>query len=236
MRTFPHLIALVLLFACSKGEALYMAPTPVNSPLPPPAANKTFLALGDSYTIGQSVPEAQRFPSQTAAILQQQGWRISSPVYIAQTGWTTTDLQAAIASRNLAPGYDVVTLLIGVNDQYRRMDTAGYARRFEELLQKAISLARDKKSNVFVVSIPDYSATPFVPAPDKARVSMEVDAIQPDQPANNRSVRGELHRHYTREPRRFHEFFLSSQRWPASLGLEYKKWAELLAPKIRAVL
>ena len=236
MRTFPHLIVLVVLFACSKGKALYMAPTPVITPVPTSAANKTFLALGDSYTIGQSVPEAQRFPSQTAAILQQQGWRISSPVYIAQTGWTTADLQAAIASRNLAPGYDVVTLLIGVNDQYRRMDTAGYARRFEELLQKAISLARDKKSNVFVVSIPDYSATPFVPAPDKARVSMEVDAFN----QINRRITEAFGVSYTditpgsRDASTNSSLVASDGLHPS--GLEYKKWAELLAPKIKAVL
>src|SRR5829696_1092 len=124
---------------------------------------KTYLALGDSYTIGQSVSQSERFPPQTNAFLKGDGIKMSEPIYIAQTGWTTANLLSAIAAQNPLPVFDVVTLLIGVNDQYQRMDTGGYTQRFTQLLEKSIQLAKGRKMNVFVLSIPDYSATPFVP-------------------------------------------------------------------------
>ena len=120
-----------------------------------------YLALGDSYTIGEAVPENERFPAQATALLLKEGIDLGTPQYIATTGWTTLNLQKAIADQNPQGRYDAVTLLIGVNDQYQHLPIAGYPQHFTQLLQKAISLAGNRKERVFVLSIPDYSVTPF---------------------------------------------------------------------------
>jgi len=196
---------------------------------------RTFLALGDSYTIGQSVTEGERFPAQTVAILKQQGIRIADPVYIAQTGWTTSSLQQAIISQNPST-FDLVSLLIGVNDQYQRMDTAGYAVRFTQLLEKAIQLAKGKKPNVFVLSIPDYSVTPFVGTADKQRVSMEIDWFNG---INKRITlaNGITYTDITPSTRlAANDLSLVAVDNLHPSGSEYKKWSEMLAPKIKSVL
>lgn len=148
--------------------------TPTN-PLSDTGLN--YLALGDSYTIGESVGENERFPYYLAALLGSVGMPVKTPRYIARTGWSTIALQNAIESNEPLGTYDFVTLLIGVNDQYQRLDTAGYRIRFQQLLNKAVQLANNKPSRVFVLSIPDYSATPFVGTTDKDRVRKEVDAF-----------------------------------------------------------
>ena len=122
---------------------------------------RTYLALGDSYTIGQSVGITERFPAQTNTLLKSTGIKMAEPRYIATTGWRTDDLAAAINSQNPQGPFDVVSLLIGVNDQYQLRDTNGYRERFRQLLLKSISLAGNKRNHVFVLSIPDYSVTPF---------------------------------------------------------------------------
>lgn len=166
-----RLYAFLAVFGCllSCGKAVHSAPpaaspSPAPAPLPPHPGDTTsrrFLALGDSYTIGQSVQPADRFPAQTAAGLQKNGIRALPPEYIATTGWTTYDLQQGIAAAKPAGPYDIVTLLIGVNDQYQHLDTAAYRTRFTRLLQQAVQLAGNNPKHVFVLSIPDYSVTPF---------------------------------------------------------------------------
>lgn len=126
-----------------------------------PAKTKTMLCLGDSYTIGESVEAAERFPEQTVALLNQEEIRFNKPEIIAKTGWTTENLIQAIQKANPKHGYDCVTLLIGVNDQYRGIETAVYRVNFETLLQAAIECAGNKPKKVFVISIPDYGVTPF---------------------------------------------------------------------------
>ena len=196
---------------------------------------KTFLALGVSYTIGESVAMQDRFPAQTVALLRQAGLKVADPVYIARTGWTTTNLQQAILAQNPTPTYDIVTLLIGVNDQYQRMDTGGYAMRFTQLLQKAIELARGNKRQVFVVSIPDYSVTPFVAATEKQRVSTEVDRFN----SINFRITEAFGVSYTnitpssREGASNPALIANDGLHPS--GLEYQKWAQLLTPKIKAL-
>jgi lysophospholipase L1-like esterase len=199
-------------------------------------SQKLYLALGDSYTIGQSVSEAERFPAQTVALLKGLRITVAQPNYIAQTGWTTANLQSAISTQNLTPTYDVVSLLIGVNDQYQHMDTAGYAMRFAALLEKAIQLAAGKRGRVFVLSIPDYSVTPFVSATDKARVSAEVDLFN----AINQRITASFGVDYTNitpssRQAQTNPALISMDNLHPS-GLEYKKWAEMLLPKMKAVL
>ena len=122
---------------------------------------KKFLALGDSYTIGESVTEAERWPVQLAATLRQQGVHVEDPWIIATTGWRTDDLKKAILAAKPANDFDMVSLLIGVNNQYQGKSAAEYAPEFEELLKMAIAFAGGDKAKVFVVSIPDYGYTPF---------------------------------------------------------------------------
>ncbi|HVG42607.1 MAG TPA: SGNH/GDSL hydrolase family protein [Chitinophagaceae bacterium] len=135
----------------------------------------SYLALGDSYTIGQSVNSNERFPYYITSSLRQLGLKITDPDYIATTGWTTQNLLDAIRARGTFGPFDIVTLLIGVNDQYQHLDTAGYRIRFTQLLNRAIELTGNRKDRAFILSIPDYSATPFVPAPNKQKVSEEID-------------------------------------------------------------
>jgi lysophospholipase L1-like esterase len=133
------------------------------------------LCLGDSYTIGEGVPESERWPSQLAAELRKRGLDVAEPQVIARTGWTTANLQDAIAAAELKPPYDLVTLLIGVNDQFQRKAHADYSERLDALVKRAIELAGGKKERVVVVSIPDYSVTPFGQKYDPARTTKELE-------------------------------------------------------------
>ena len=121
----------------------------------------TYLALGDSYTIGHGVDETLRFPVQLVNKLNDSDVKIDSPTIIARTGWTTDELARGIEDANLTKTYDLVTLLIGVNNQYRGRDTAEYRRQFRELLNKAVNFASGIEKRVIVISIPDYGVTPF---------------------------------------------------------------------------
>lgn len=123
--------------------------------------NFTYLALGDSYTIGEAVKQTESFPYQLQSLLKNQNINVANPKIIATTGWTTDELQAAIKKENLTGSYSFVTLLIGVNNQYRGYPISTYKKEFAELLQTAINYAGGNKSRVFVVSIPDWGVTPF---------------------------------------------------------------------------
>jgi lysophospholipase L1-like esterase len=124
-------------------------------------AVKSYLALGDSYTIGEAVSAAESFPYKFKEALVKQGHPVESIQIIAQTGWTTAELQAAINVATLTPPYDLVTLLIGVNNQYRGYSVANYRVEFEQLLKQAIAFAGDDVEQVRVLSIPDWGVTPF---------------------------------------------------------------------------
>ncbi len=135
---------------------------------------KRFLALGDSYTIGESVLEQHRWPVQLVEQLNKKGYQFQSPKIIATTGWRTDDLKRAIIAANLDKNYDLVSLLIGVNNQYQGKSAEAYEPEFEELLQLAISFAGGDKTKVFIVSIPDYGFTSF--GKDKqSKISAELD-------------------------------------------------------------
>jgi len=135
-----------------------------------PAPKARYLALGDSYTIGESVAPAERFPNQLAKKLG-----IGEPQIIAKTGWTTDELDAAIDAANPKGPFDLVTLLIGVNNQYRGRDAKEYRTQFVALLRRALRFAGGDPKKVIVVSIPDWGVTPFAANRDRAKIAREID-------------------------------------------------------------
>ncbi|MDI6049363.1 SGNH/GDSL hydrolase family protein [Flavobacterium sp. XS2P24] len=155
--------SLLFIVSCSTESPIpETTPTPVITAPQTQTKSYNYLAIGDSYTIGQSVCETCRFPAQLSKSL---GNLNSNNTYslkiIAQTGWTTTNLISAINTQNPTSNYDLVTLLIGVNNQYQNKPFSLYEKEFPELVNKAIALAKGDKTNVIVVSIPDYAYTPF---------------------------------------------------------------------------
>ena len=133
-----------------------------------------YLALGDSYTIGESVPEADRWPNQLATLLEAEGTHTEVTI-IARTGWTTGELWEGIQDREVQPPYDLVSLLIGVNNQYRGYSIDEYREQFTFLLSKAIEYAGGKPERVIVLSIPDWGVTPFGAARDREQIAHEID-------------------------------------------------------------
>lgn len=139
----------------------------------------TYLALGDSYTIGEAVPEAGRWPLQMAAALRKRGVGLDDPRIVATTGWTTDELALALDLAEPLGQWDFVSLLIGVNNQYRGRSAVQYGGEFRELLERAIRYAHGRADRVLVLSIPDWGATPFG-ASDKrgaATISAELDVF-----------------------------------------------------------
>lgn len=125
------------------------------------ATTYRYLALGDSYTIGEAVEPEKNFPFQLKDRLAGQNWHCEELKIVAKTGWTTAELQEGIARAKPKGPYDLVTLLIGVNNQYRRYERSLYPPEFKQLLDQAIAFAGGRTERVIVVSIPDYGVTPF---------------------------------------------------------------------------
>jgi lysophospholipase L1-like esterase len=144
---------------------------------------KTFLALGDSYTIGQSVPLSENFPNQTVALLRA-NFQVEDPDIIATTGWTTSDLIYSIRNNPPHHIYSFVTLLIGVNNQYQGKSIEEYKNQFTLLLNTAKKLADNVGEQVYVLSIPDYSVTPFAEKLDTSKIAKEIDSYN----SINRSI------------------------------------------------
>jgi len=138
-----------------------------------------FLALGDSYTIGEAVGESDRWPVQLVARLKEHGIALDAPRIIATTGWTTDELSAAMDDSTFAPPYALVTLMIGVNNQYRGRDVHEYRQQFDALLARAIHLVGDDATRVIVLSTPDWGATPFGHGSgrDLATITAQIDAF-----------------------------------------------------------
>jgi lysophospholipase L1-like esterase len=138
----------------------------------------SYLALGDSYTIGEGVGESGRWPLRLAAALREEGIALGDPRIIATTGWTTDELASAMDAAEPLGEWDFVSLLIGVNNQYRGRDVDDYVGEFATLLQRAIALAGGRTDRVLVLSIPDWGVTPFArdSGRDLARIAAELDA------------------------------------------------------------
>jgi lysophospholipase L1-like esterase len=218
-------------FSCNKKKEEGTAVTPINV-----NTDKKYLALGDSYTIGQGVTAPESFPVQTKNWLTVNSINMAAPDIIAATGWTTQDLMDAINTRKPSSDYDVVSLLIGVNDQYQRRDTTGYRINFSNLLYKAIQLARGRRERVFVLSIPDYSVTPFARFSDTALIRKQIDWFN----AINKEVTVQNFCKYlditpsTREAKNDPSLIASDGLHPS--GKEYFKWAERLGLMMKEVL
>ena len=175
-RTFNRLIAAASLGLVGCGNRDDAKPASQSAaPTSRPAAMR-YLALGDSYTIGESVAESQRWPVQLVAALRAERIDVADPEIIARTGWRTDDLDAGITRANPVGPYDLVTLLIGVNNQYQGRALDQYRKEFPALVSRVVRLAGAKPEHVIVLSIPDYSATPFgQSSPNPSRIGQELD-------------------------------------------------------------
>jgi len=203
-----------------------------------PASIHAFLALGDSYTIGEAVRDSDRWPVQLAARLREHGIAIDAPRIIATTGWTTDELSAAMDDTTFAPPYALVTLMIGVNNQYRGRDLLEYRQQFDALLVRAIHLAGGDATRVIVLSIPDWGATPFGHASGRelAQVSAQIDAFNAAARAET-SARGAVwvdvtpvSREVTNHPE------LAAQDGLHPSAAMYARWVELVLPVAEARL
>ena len=191
-----------------------------------------YLALGDSYTIGEMVPTDQSYPNQVAALLAKKGGRIGPPTIIAKTGWRTDELIQGIANAKLTQKFDIVTLLIGVNNQYQNKDTAIYRAEFVQLLKTSIAFAKDNKHHVFVLSIPDWGVTPFANGRNLEKIATEIDAYNRINKEESKKAGVNyinitpLYRQIGDDPA-----YLAEDKLHPS-GKMYEKWAKLVANAI----
>ena len=187
-----------------------------------------YLALGDSYTIGEQVPLHDSFPYQTIQLLRKQfsdKHDFIAPEIIAKTGWTTDELNDHISKTIFLKKYDVVSLLIGVNNQYRGRDVGNYKEEFLNLLKQAIAFAGGISKFVFVISIPDWGKTPFAAERDIQKIEQEIDAY------NNacKEIALAHHCHFIdittsqRADSHLEEYIAEDKLHPS--GKEYAKWA-----------
>lgn len=186
-----------------------------------------YLALGDSYTIGESVPEGECWPNQLAGALTSQGLT-TEVTLIARTGWTTDELWQGIQAEEIKPPYDLVSLLIGVNNQYRGYDVNEYREQFIFLLNKSIEYAGGNPKRVIVLSIPDWGVTPFAEGRDRATIAREIDEFN----SINREESERAGVHYfditpvSREAS--HEPGLTAEDGLHPSGKMYTLWAEMV--------
>lgn len=196
----------------------------------------SYLALGDSYTIGESVLTSENFPNQTVRRLKNHGYEFKSPEIVATTGWTTDELQNNINNRTFSAPYDIVTLLIGVNNQYRGRFIDTYKPEFENLLKQAIQFAGGKAEHVIVLSIPDWGVTPFAADRDRDQIAREID----EHNTANKIISEKYNVNYiditpwTREAANDPSLVAADGLHPSAK--EYKRWSEKLADKIIAII
>ena len=200
-----------------------------------------YLALGDSYTIGESVAASERWPVQLTARLRARGFTLEDPLLIATTGWTTGELAGAIEQANPIGPFDLVTLLIGVNNQYRGRSEDEYRKQFHALLQRSIAYAGDDPARVIVLSIPDWSVTPFATGMGAEQSSLDRIAGQIDQfNAINRAETERSGAHYlditpiSRQAAQDRSLLATDGLHPS--GKMYAQWVKLIEPMACDVL
>ncbi len=198
--------------------------------------SKRYLALGDSYTIGEGVAPEARWPVQLAVLLRQRGLSVAEPVIVARTGWTTAELRAGIERADLAGPFDLVSLLVGVNNQYRGGSLETYRVEFRALLAQAIGFAGGEPGRVVVLSIPDWGGTPFAQGRDWARIAAEIDRFNRVN-RQEAEAAGALYVDVTPVSRQAadDEALLAADRLHPS-GEMYAAWAQLALPEALAAL
>ena len=192
-----------------------------------------YLAIGDSYTIGEKVSAKENFPNQVSVLLTDDSNELHLERIIAKTGWTTDELEEGIrrsaAEKPLLDSYDLVSLLIGVNNQYRGRSVEEYVPEFQALLNKAIQFAGNRPDHVVVLSIPDWGVTSFAEGRDRKQIAKEIDAFN----VANREIAEKYHVHYiditplTRQAANDLSLLAEDGLHPS--GKEYKRWAEKIA-------
>jgi lysophospholipase L1-like esterase len=194
-----------------------------------------YLALGDSYTIGESVSEEERWPIQLAKLLAGEGIHAQVTI-IARTGWTVDELWEGIQANPPGGTYDLVTLLIGVNDQYRGYPLEGYREDFHFLLGKAIEYAGGDPAQVIVLSIPDWGVTPFAAGRDREEIMLKIDQFN----LVNREETAKAGAHYvdvtpiSREAVQAPDLIASDGLHPS--GKMYARWAEKVLPVVKEII
>jgi lysophospholipase L1-like esterase len=192
----------------------------------------SYLALGDSYTIGEGVPIQESFPYLLVQQLRVSGYAFHAPEIIAKTGWTTDELTNGIGQTKLQKPYDLVTLLIGVNNQYRGRSPEEYELQFTELIKMALDFSGNKPERVVVLSIPDWGVTPFAEGRDRQKIASEIDAFN----RINEKISRTYHTQYvpvtksTRDAAGNPEMFAEDKLHPS--GKEYEKWAKRITHMI----
>lgn len=226
-------IFLSLISCAKKSDTTFHPPVVMNDTAHiTDSSQVTYLALGDSYTIGSSVTAAESFPVQAAQLLKQQNLNMTAPEIIAVNGWTTVNLLNALNTQPKRESYTFVTLLIGVNNQYQGGTLEDYKTDFSILLKKAIAYAGDIKKHVFVLSIPDYSITPFASGSDREKISREIDMFN----AANKLISLDAGVHYidvtpvSREAENDPSLLAKDGLHPS--GSQYQRWVNLLVPAI----
>jgi lysophospholipase L1-like esterase len=202
----------------------------------PPMDKSTYLALGDSYTIGQSVAIEERFPVQLSIKLSSNGIPMEAARIIARTGWSTGQLISAIEEENIQETFDLVSLLIGVNNQYRGRDTAEYRMEFRQLLQTAIEFADGNEDHVLVLSIPDYGPTPFAQNSDTVKIAREIDAFNAINLQETRKTDAQYFNITGISRKARTESGLIAQDGLHPSAEMYRQWVELIFPAAREIL
>lgn len=195
-----------------------------------------YLALGDSYTIGEGVPEDGRWPARLTRLLRTSGVEVSPPEIIARTGWTTDELQAALDEADPRGPYCLVSLLIGVNDQYRDRPVGEYRERLEPLVARAVELAGGVGGRVIALSIPDWGVTPFADGRDRAAIAAAIDAynLVKRETAGARGVRFVEVTPISRRLGARPEMLADDRLHPSAA--QYDRWARLALPTALAAL
>jgi len=169
-------LLLILLFGFLSCKNAYNDMPQQNDAAEYPIKKMSYLALGDSYTIGEGVTISERWPVQLTQALKAKNFDVETPQIIARTGWTTDELMRAIDEANISDTFDLVSLLIGVNNQYRGRPVEQFRLDLVSLIEKALTFAGNDTSRVFMLSIPDWGATPFASGRDREKIASEINA------------------------------------------------------------
>ncbi len=233
---FAILVWLMLLIsACQPVQSMIREPN-MNQNALTAQSPTAFLALGDSYTIGEAVATQERWPVQLAAQLRTDGITVTDLQIVARTGWTTDELVAGIAQAGIKGTFDLVTLLIGVNNQYRRRGVEEYRVELRGLLGQALGFADGDRRRVIVLSIPDWSVVPFSEGRDRAEIAIQIDQFN----AVNREEAQAAGVNYvditaiSRQAAEDQSLVAEDGLHPS--GEMYRRWVELVLPVARKVI